>query len=77
MEILDVLTKLTSTSVTHVTSQILILLEHLETDPRASVKRQALNDLRILAEGEKWAHLWTREHLERLVRINGNVSDVA
>ncbi|XP_028969068.1 integrator complex subunit 7 [Galendromus occidentalis] len=67
VEILDVLTKLTSTSVTHLTSQIIILLEHLETDPRASVRNQALSDLRFLAEGEKWAHLWTREHLERLV----------
>lgn len=67
VEILAVLTKLAASSISHITSQIHLLLEHLESDPRAAVRRQALSDLRFLAEEERWAHLWHKEHMDRLV----------
>lgn len=67
VEILAVLTKLSASSVSHITSQIHLLLEHLQSDPRAAVRRQALSDLRFLAEEDRWAHLWHKEHIDCLV----------
>jgi len=70
---LHTLTLLSSHCLVDVPSQVELLLNHLTTDPRKSVKRQVLIDLRILA-GPDYAHLWSEDNVESAVNFASNCS---
>ena len=63
---LHTLTLLSAHTLTDVPDQVDLLLRHLIQDPRSTVKRWVLADLRFLAN-ENRAHLWSKENIESII----------
>ena len=63
--VLHTLTYVSSASMSLIPEQVWLLLNHLKTDHRSSVKRKSLIELKSLAESAP--HLWTQENIAQLV----------
>ena len=63
---LHTLTRLAAHALVDVPDQVELLLTHLEEDPRKTVMRQVLSDLRYLTSSDH-AHLWTASNVESLL----------
>jgi integrator complex subunit 7 len=76
---LHTLTLLSAHTLIDVPDQVELLLRHLIADPRSTVKRRVLTDLRFLAN-ENRAHLWSRENIESIITFAqscNNAKDVS
>jgi integrator complex subunit 7 len=63
---LKTLTRLSAHTLVDVPEQVELLLKYLNEDPRKSVKRQILCDLRFLATDQR-AHLWSASNVDSVV----------
>ena len=65
---LHTLTRLAAHVLVDVPDQVELLLTHLNEDPRKTVMRQVLSDLRFLTSQEH-AHLWTASNVNSLLGL--------